>query len=332
MGKVPSRRPVRYTPYGGRARQIARTLIAQAGKAALRYGVSKLTSSSAPKAAVATTTQHDVARQYRYKRMPRAKRRRWVKALKKNSAMDMAESSTQTLVLNSTVTGTVDFLANGKTQNWLAVHLYGINGSPAGGANEVGVEDIRYLKQNDSRLVNQQNTHVKFESGILDLTVKNPNESNGLEVDIYEVCYRSTTRQASLTTMHTNIFNTTVGNRAVPTPNDVAAWDRRGITPFDTVQFGAFGGKILSKKKVFLPPGNTFTYQYRDPKNHYFGPDVFDDHTGFIEPKATRTILFIYKTITGEAISGSNPACTIGVSRIYKYKIKGEVQSGIIVG
>nr|QTE03388.1 MAG: putative capsid protein [Motacilla cinerea CRESS-DNA-virus sp.] len=332
MGKVPSRRPVRYTPYGGRARQIARTLIAQAGKAALRYGVSKLNSSSAPKAAVATTTQHDVARQYRYKRMPRAKRRRWVKALKKNSAMDMAESSTQTLVLNSTVTGTVDFLANGKTQNWLAVHLYGINGSPAGGANEVGVEDIRYLKQNDSRLVNQQNTHVKFESGILDLTVKNPNESNGLEVDIYEVCYRSTTRQASLTTMHTNIFNTTVGNRAVPTPNDVAAWDRRGITPFDTVQFGAFGGKILSKKKVFLPPGNTFTYQYRDPKNHYFGPDVFDDHTGFIEPKATRTILFIYKTITGEAISGSNPACTIGVSRIYKYKIKGEVQSGIIVG
>lgn len=286
--------------------------------------------SSGKRSGVATTRQHDISNQYRFKRMPRRRRRRWVKALKKNSAMDMAESATQTLVLNNTVTGSLDFLASGRTQNWIGVHLYGLNGSPGTGA-EVGVEDLKYVKTNDSRLVDQKNTRVKFESAVLDLTVKNPNPNNGLEVDVYEVSYRSTTRHANLTALHTELFSSTISNRSPSNIADVAAWDRRGITPFDTVQFGSFGAKILSKKKVFLPPGDTFTYQHRDSKNHYFGPDTFDDTSGFVKPYVTRTILFIYKTITGETISQANPSLTVGVTRIYKYKIKGEQQNGIIV-
>jgi len=163
------------------------------------------------------------------------------------------------------------------------------------------------------------------------LTIKNPNADNGLEVDIYEVMYTSTTRHTSLTKLHTDLYTTTPSNRNPSVSSDSASWDVRGMTPFDTVQFGAQGCKILSKKKVFLPAGDTFTYQYRDPKNHYLGPDHFDDTTGFVLPYKTRTILFVFKTIVGE-IEAFQPTLVIGATRVYKYKIKGEVESGIING
>jgi len=272
--------------------------------------------------------------------MPTQRRRRWVSALKKNDAMDMSQSATQTLVLNSTITGQLDWLTAAKTQNWIGVHLYGINGTPSSlpGAAEVGVEDVRYVRLNDARLKNQQNTRVKFESAVLDLTIKNPN-AVGLEVDVYEVTYRSTTRFESLTGLHADLYTKTVSNRNPTSFSDAASWDRRGVTPFDTVQFGALGAKILTKRKIFLPAGNTFTYQYRDPKNHYFGPDTFDDTNGYVKPYVTRTLIFVFKMITGEFqreeapfIPNYDPELTIGVTRTYKYKIKGEVENGIMLG
>lgn len=251
----------------------------------------------------------------------------------------MAESATQTLVLNNTITGSLDWVntLSQKTQNWMAVHLYGINGIPAAGAPEVGVEDIKYVKDNDKRFKDQENTRIKFESGVLDLTVKNPNLI-GLEVDVYEIGYRSSTKQTSLTTLHANLFVTTTSNKEPASSGDVAQWDRRGVTPFDTVQFGSYGCKIYSKKKVFLPAGDTFTYQYRDPKNHYFGPDTIEDTVGYVKPYTTRSILFVYKMITGEfqrepSISpATDPKLVIGVTRTYKYKVKGEVENGIMLG
>ena len=311
------------TPYN-----VARRLFTTGVKYAARVAYKKAT---APKSQVATTTQHDVARQYRYKRMPRNKRRRWVKALRQNTALDMAGSATQTVVLNSTVAGNIDYVGGaGKTQNWVCMHLYGMNGVPYGAPSEVGEKDIKFIKDNDLRLKTQVNSHVKFMSGIMDLTVKNPNTANGLEVDIYEVVYNTATKRPSMSQLHLDLFSTTVSNRNPANPADTPGWDKRGMTPFDTVQFGSFGAKIISKKKVQLPPGNTFTYQYRDPKNHYFGPDAFDDTTGFVKPYVTRSILILYKTIAGETISGTDPGIIVGCTRVYKYKVKGEADAGLI--
>lgn len=297
---------------------------------------------------VVTTAQYDVSNQYRYKKMPKFKKRKWVKGLKRMDAMDMSKSATQTIVFNSTISAKLDWVNNFKTQNWMCCHLYGMNGEPKGGdppnTQEVGVEDLKAIRLADYRIKTQKNTRVKFESAVLDITVRNPNDL-GLEVDVYDVSWSSATRQKNMVDFHTNVVGSTLNNANTAVVSN-AQWDARGVTPFDTVQFAANGARIISKRKVFLKAKETFTYQYRDPKNHYISPDDFDDTIGYVKPYTTRTLLFVFKAITGELfITGTgvtgdpfvaNPNVDLelqaGVTRIYKYKIKGEQENGFIYG
>lgn len=317
----------------------------QAGANALQdaamQGIEYMIGRPSQTSGVVTTAQYDVSNQYRYKRMPKYKKKRWVKGLKRQDAMDMSKSATQTVVLSSYIKSNLDWLNSGKTQNWMCCHLYGMNGVPKAGNNqEVGVEDLKYIRNTDYRLKTQKNTRVKFESAVMDITIRNPNEGYGLEVDVYDISWNSTTRQPNMVDFHTNIVSSTLNNGNIANSSQ-AQWDARGITPFDTVQLAANGARIISKRKVFLKSLETFTYQYRDPKNHYVSPDDFDDITGYVKPYTTRTLLFIFKSIVGEMkvttsqgqtvyIPNFDPALEAGITRIYKYKIKGEQENGMI--
>lgn len=326
---LPYRTPPR-TPYGV-ARRLFQVGTKVATRAALRAAVRRIAGTSTSTAAKSAktnyvTTQHDTARQYRYKRMPRRKRKRWVKKIKQNAAMDYAMAGTRTAVYNGSLSKSI---RTGQTQGVLAVHLYGLNGGlpPINGTtNEFATSDINYLISRDDSILTtgQKLSKFRFTSAVIDITVRNSSENNlGLEVDLYVIKYGSETDSASFMTLHETAINQLNGVDGPPATPPLTL-EKRGVTPFDIPAMAAMGMKIMSKQKFFLPNGDTFTYQYRDPRNHAFGLGTNYDNDGYTIPYQTVTLLCIFKPIVGGTTADAN--LTMGATRTYRYGIIGQNQ------
>lgn len=274
-----------------------------------------------------TTTQYDTTLQYRKKRMPRWKKRRWVKFVKKVNAVTINQLGTKTVVFNSVARGGV---APGSTdQGLLACHLYGKRGEwtfGPGNIGEAGLRDLDTIFNSAGGLANPlDNRSFMFASATMDLTAKNTGET-GLEVDVYQVSYGE-----DLTSQSKNASQ--LFDRAVAETQDFESFTgltlrNRGVTLFDLPEaIKAVKLKIWSKRKYFLPVGATFTYQYRDPKNHKipqsrvreFNDTLEGNTTSFIYPGLTRGVFIVYKKITTE--TALNAELSVGCTRKYKFVV-----------
>lgn len=271
------------------------------------------------------TTQRDTVKQYRYRRMPRYKRKRWVKKVKANAAMDFALAGTRTSVYNGSLQMPIraEF-----SQGLLAVHLYGNNGNGAtvnGYDWEYGQSDINYLIGVDDKIITtgQKLSKFRFTSGVIDITARNSSLNNlSLEVDLYMIKYKSETDFTSFYRMHQEAISRIQNVNG--TPDNPLTMEQRGVTPFDIPALAAMGMKIISKQKFFLPNGDTFTYQYRDPRNHPYGTGSKYDNDGFILPGVTTTFLCVFKPVVGGTVADAR--LTVGATRTYRYGIIGENQ------
>lgn len=274
-------------------------------------------------ASVGVTGQHDIQHQYRKRRMPRRKRLRWKKFVKKVHAVNEKQTGSTTIVRNATIST----IAAANAQNYLACVLYGNKGGNE--MNDVGNDDISTIWAADARLgplANNQNTTAKaiFTAAVLDVTFRNIPVEGFLgvdqEVDIYEVGFYDRT---SANNTH-QIFGSAQNQTTLLTPATGANVDLtmqiRGVTPFDfpmAIKAGKI--KIFKKTKVFLPVGGTTTYQYRDPKTHIIGyNDTWDDSNGYIKPGVTRGIIAVHKPVVASPNQGSLVA---GVTRTYRYHV-----------
>lgn len=270
---------------------------------------------------IVTTAQFDAKRQYYKKKMPFKKKRRWKKFVRKVQAVNMKLVGTRTVVKNDTVSSAT---IAGVGQNYLFMHLYGINGTTPG-AWEAGVDDIVQIKTNDPDL--KSNGRLLFGSAVMDITLRNTSETAPVEVDLYEIGYGDETKQKSLYGI--------AGAAALNTPPIGALTgldlQTRGVTLFDLPELIKYGKiKIYKKTKVFLPVGNTATYQIRVPKNIQMSSNEWNDTTGFIKPNVTRTLVAVYKPVVS---AGSNSNLAAGVTRKYMYKIyeDQEDQDGLLL-
>jgi len=267
---------------------------------------------------VGVTTQHDIKRQYRYKRRPRYQRRRWAKFFKKTQAVMMKSVGTNTVVRNSTI---ADETNAANPQKVLVANLYGHYGTDIG--NECGTRDILDVINNDiGRLGTGGKVH--FDTGVLDITFRSTPPSNetqstrGMEVDVYEVLHRDDTRQSNFTGMlsqantQTGVINTTS-----------LSINQRGVTLFDFPALIKMSKmKILKKTKIFLPIGQTFTYQIRDPRNWVLPAAEINDNIHFVQRYRTKSVVAVFKAVV--SAGGAYPAevrLEAGVTRKYKYKI-----------
>lgn len=297
--------------YGRNYRAAVGNFVATGAKYAAKRGLSYLRDRmKKTKSGIETTGQYDYKLQYVKKNMPRKMKSNWKKFVSKVHAATMKLVGTNTVVKNTVMFSSTS-LAN--TQTFVTAHLYGMNGTDANW--EVGCGDIQSIDTLDNRI--GPNTKVMFGSAVLDLTIKNTSEgSTPVEADLYEIIYYDEMTESS--------FLDAENACQVNTPSIGAganlALFSRGATLFDLPGLIKYGKiKILKKTKLFLPGGNTATYQIRDSRNHRFNANDFADMgVRYVKRGVTKSVVIVFKPVVA---SGNSCRLDVGVTRKYAYKI-----------
>lgn len=288
---------------------------------------------------VGVTNQYDRKRVYRYRRMPRGKKRRWVRSLKRNFHQDLRKLATRTMVRNHVESYNV---TDKTKQLVVSIVMGGGMTYSAGSQWNRGYGDLFNIFEFDGVARGPDNEFkydkVYVDTQILDMTVQNDStwkateedveQPAGIELDVYEVSVKKLVFDDDNIDIETVLRDETIQVPPAGASSMTAlAIDDRGATPFE---FGPVLGdhriKIWKKTKYFLAAGETMTYQFRNPKNYVINVNEFRNPTNSAT-KCTRGVLFIAKMLpTFQQNAGTNFAntrLTIGNTRKYKYKLVG---------
>lgn len=294
----------RYMPYVRTAYKIAK----QGYKIYTKYNKKRQTDG------IGVTNQYDRKTVYKKRRMPRRKRQRWVRFVKKVKAVEHSDNCQRSIVFNqrwsnSTAAG---------TQTISVVGMYGLNGTSVASL-EYGVEDIYKIINNDPD-VGINNSKISFKSCVLDVTMQaDPSNTGTVEVDLYELFPKKNQRFSSV--------NSCINTALTDTPTigafyNAIAMNQIGVTPFQIPMLGmAF--TIGKKVKYLLSPGQACTYQCRDPKNRMVDTNNVNDLAGTAyHPKyGSRAFLIVFKQTPAGTQAGQTLA--VGATRTYAYTYEG---------
>lgn len=300
------------------------------------------------------TGQYDSSNIYRRKRMPRRRRRRWVKFSKKVNYIINKNVAPCALVRNKVLSRSASV-----NQQLLGVaSLYSGFGTNA----DLSDDQITLLKDAALRAYGDSTKYfqaqVKVTSAVLDVTFENrsdnadtPLTTVDAEVDVYELqCVRDVMiddpvqSDRDIYDFITNCCN----EQPRPTTGDTSAGavigtsldsTTIGWTPWQSSKFCKYF-KVLKKTKKYLTPGGYFTYQIRSPADKIIKGNQIDVATdggtssAAVFPlfnKHTRLLLFVTKgepLINEESVSyWAKPAFTMGVTKTFNYRVVDKIMS-----
>lgn len=281
------------------------------------------------------TNEYDRKLIYSKNRMPRRFKRRWRKFKNKILAVGEKDLGSKTVLFNNRV---VDQAIASSYTAQLAVNvaLYPLFAEGAGA--KTYLNDVHTILNNDSTI--GTSGKVLFQSAVLDLTacntsVLNPLSGNtaapSLEVDVYEIY--ATKSFEKLTGTNRDLLNAfTEGDVDTPTISGAGTSiniNQKGCTPWELPSaLSEYGIKIMKKTKYFLGPGQTFTYQMRDPRRHICDAQMIQDGNCNWK-KVTKWLFIIHKPTPCTSIVDPNfdtQSLTLGVTRKYMYKVKDQSQ------
>lgn len=291
---------------------------------------------------VGVSTQHDSRLIYKKKRMPRRDRRRWVGFVKKVNAVAEKSWGSQQVVHNRAST-----YENTTPTNQVIGHLclYG------GASGDTYYNDLRAISGYCANaatdvatgLAVDESTRLFFQSGVLDLTIRNASTNNNalspsarMEVDVYELSISKKTTD-SVTTWdnlmalltHNPTDTRIIGG--IPTGPDTAEINPyyRGVTPFElSYILSRFGVKVYRKTKYQLANNDQITYQLRDPGRHVFVQKDLRNYEGFNVPGKTKIVMVVGKLAPGLTVGpvGSDGVyqerLVLGCTRKYMFKVE----------
>lgn len=286
------------------------------------------------------TSEYDKAFIYARKRMPWKKRRRWRNFTKKVHAVAEKELGTRTVLFNI---GQSETNQTANNQGSLTFCLYGLQSTKSWLSDMQYIGDLENALDPTASTGNRvsDNGKMVFQSAVMDLTLRNISSKDGvidneatLETDIYEISMR---KDAEL---GPNIFadmtdlldsNNTAGiyDQNTSSLGTAIKIEQRGCTPFEkTKSLSTYGIKIWRKTKYFLKPGQTLTYQTRDPKRHaVYKNRILKSDAGFNYPGMTKILFVVFKAVPGITVGAgagqTQEKVTWGVTRKYMYKVEG---------
>lgn len=270
------------------------------------------------------TAQHDVKTQYRYKKMPRYKKRRWKNFVKKVTAVQLKKAGLKTVIFNSR--GTV---SNDPTfQKAVVLGLYGVQGS-IDGPQTHGFNDLYRIFKNDPDIIQigaapgnvPKSGKLQFGSAVLDFTIRNLSDTIEAEVDIYKGWYKKDDDLTSTkaTTNPIDRYNSAAIDLINPSDTNISI-QRRGATLFDKpAGLSAIAYHITDKKKLLLAPGQSTFIQHRDAKNYMIDWTNVND-AGFAKRGLTFGVWVVFKP----SITASDDASVtlgFGVTRKFSYAV-----------
>lgn len=289
------------------------------------------------------TTQHDRRIVYSKKSMPFRQKKRWKSFKRKVNAIAEKELGSRTALFNLGFDDN-NIIPGNHSQLTFALYpqestLSRLNDL----ANIVASENVGNPTE-AAGITIESSTKFIFQSGILDLTIKNastrvvsidPLQLEGfgkLELDVYEMTMSryASTESATFSFMAQVLNTNIVDTKGIGGSTNEIDINFRGATPWDmTYALGRFGIKILKKTKFFIPNGDTITYQIRDPRRHVVTRKGILDDGGFNKPGLTRILFIIYKVVPGSVIGPTTTvgnvqeAISVGCTRKYLYKLEG---------
>lgn len=264
-------------------------------------------------AGTGTTRQHDAKVQYRKKRMPYRKKKKWISHVKKVKAVLAQDDGTKTVLFNAQISSST---SSGATrQNYQFHCLYGCNGSAS--VSEIGSADLEKIFTNAT--VSAINTNkLMFKSAVMDMTIANTGTVR-CELDLYHLTFHGRTLETSMNAC-------AVDGAGVPLidPNASGYFTTldlgtRGCTPFELPAFIRNGKFTIQKKiKYFVEAGDSVTYQIRDAKQHQIAEKNIDVSAPSVSiPRLTQVVLLVHKAVAGADFA--NNIITTGTSRKYAY-------------
>lgn len=266
------------------------------------------------------TQQHDKRVQYRKKRYPKQRKRKWVKFVKKVKAVTEKGTGTQNFLFNDTHTSTAVVGSQAVT----SLMMYG--GSKADETvNTRGYSDINKIMNivsptpgvisNVSDLSRTGN--LQFISAVLDVTITNVTGTI-LELDMYEIYFKGNKDLGSNGRTIEDCYQYLLDSQIKKGGGDTSCTSR-GWTPFNCgAGASQCGFKIYKKTKFHIGAGQVITHQKRDPRSHWIGYNQAAWQKDIWGKKFSYGLLFIGKTVPGY---DNAPTYVLGCTRSYNGKI-----------
>lgn len=307
--------------YGRQFRPLRRVVTTGASALIASDAAYRATRKYSKKSPDGVTQQHDARVQYRRKRMPRRRKSKWVKFVKKVKAVTEKGVGTQNFLFNDTTNA----VAGVGSQAVTSVMLYG--GSLATEiVNTRGYSDINKIMNIVSPTAGiptsvsdlSRTGSLQFTSAVMDVTIKNLG-ADILELDMYEIYFKGNKDLGQSLGRTIEDCYQGVLNSQVEKGGTAQAVTSRGWTPFNCGSgSGQMGLKIYKKTKFFIGSQQVITHQKRDPKSHYIGYNQAVWQKDVWAKKFSYLTFFIGKATPG---SESGPSYAVGCTRSYNGKI-----------